>query len=444
MTATDDQADDVRAGRQKCWVTAVGVLIVPALVLRFSSAGLSHLVEAAVFGLAIVAAAFLLSWAAEVAQLDISAGLALSVVALIAVLPEYAVDAVFTIQGGRSFGAHGGACPAAGGGSSPCELALANMTGGNRLLIGVGWTMVAYLAFWVLKRRGTPRQQLELDRTKSVELSYLAVACAYCLTLPLKRSVTLFDTLVLVAIFVAYTVRLSKAPAEEPHLVGPAAWIGTFPTGRRRAVVVGLFVVACAVILLCADHFAAALVDTGKQFGVSEFLLVQWLAPLASESPELIVAGLYAYRLNVTNGLGALVSSKVNQWTLLVGTLPVVFALSSHSLHGLPIIALQREELLVTAAQSVFAVAVLASLSLSRRECHLLLGLFLFQFVFSGIGPERLHDDVLVGVSVVYLTLAVAVVARDRHRLPRLFRDGVVTPYSDLAEADRGGDDVMG
>lgn len=443
MTAADDGPDDVRAGRQKRWVTLVGLLLVPALLLRFSGTGLAQPLEAAIFGMGIVAAAFLLSWAAEVAQLDISAGLALSLVALIAVLPEYAVDAVFTIHGGRSFRAHGGACPAPGGGTSPCELALANMTGGNRLLIGVGWTMVAYLAFWVFKRRGTPKQQLELDRTKSVELSYLAVACAYSLTLPFKSSITLFDTVVLVAIFVAYTVRLSKAPPEEPHLVGPARWIGTFPTGRRRAAVVGLFVVACAVILLCAEQFAAALVGTGQEFGVSEFLLVQWLAPLASESPELIVAGLYAYRLNITNGLGALVSSKVNQWTLLVGTLPVVFAVSSHSLHGLPIISLQREELLITAAQSVFAVAVLASLSLSRRECHLLLGLFLFQFVFSGIGPERFHGVVLVGVSVVYLALAVVVVAGDRRRLPRLLRDGFVTKYSELARGAEGADDRL-
>jgi cation:H+ antiporter len=179
VTSADDGPDLVRAGRQKRWVALVGVLLLPGLVLRFSGAGLAHPLEAAIFGLAIVGAAFLLSWAAEVAQLDISAGLALSLVALIAVLPEYAVDAVFTIQGGRSFRAHAGACPGTGGSSSPCDLALANMTGGNRLLIGVGWTMVAYVGFWVLGRRGRKGRQVELDRTKSVELSYLAVACAY-------------------------------------------------------------------------------------------------------------------------------------------------------------------------------------------------------------------------------------------------------------------------
>src|SRR5207245_11221002 len=124
---------------------------------------------------------------------------------------------------------------------------------------------------------------------------------------------------------------------------------------------VGLFIVAAAVILLCAGPFAESLVATGAEFGISTFLLVKWLAPLASEAPELLIAGMFAWRLNTNAGLGALVSSKVNQWTLLVGTLPIVFAISSGGLHGLPIDAVQREELFVTAAQSAFAVAVLAN-----------------------------------------------------------------------------------
>ena len=80
---------------------------------------LSHAVEALLFGLAIVGAAFLLSWAAEVAQLDISAGLAIAVLALIAVLPEYAVDFVFAWQGGASVQQYGAACPSAEAGRRP-------------------------------------------------------------------------------------------------------------------------------------------------------------------------------------------------------------------------------------------------------------------------------------------------------------------------------------
>ena len=105
---------------------------------------------------------------------------------------------------------------------------------------------------------------------------------------------------------------------------------------------IGMFVFAAVVILLSAEHFAEALVATGQEFNISEFLLIQWLAPLASEAPELLVAGLYAWRLNTNAALGTLVSSKVNQWTLLVGTLPIVFAIAAGGLHGLPVDAPAR------------------------------------------------------------------------------------------------------
>ena len=62
---------------------------------------------ALVYGIAIVGAAFVLSWAAEAAQVDISAGLALAVLALLAVLPEYAVDFVFSCQAGQIYAGRG-------------------------------------------------------------------------------------------------------------------------------------------------------------------------------------------------------------------------------------------------------------------------------------------------------------------------------------------------
>src|SRR5918994_3506160 len=82
--------------------------------------------------------------------------------------------------------------------------------------------------------------------------------------------------------------------------------------GARRSWVIALFAVAGLFILATAEHFAQALVDTGTQVGISQFLLVQWVAPLASESPELIVACLYAVRLKASHALGTLLSSKVN------------------------------------------------------------------------------------------------------------------------------------
>jgi len=435
VTTLSEEIRDVHPSRQGLSLALAFAATAPGLVLRLCGVHVAEPVAAFLFGLAIVGAAFLLSWAAEAAQLDVSAGLAIAVLAFIAVLPEYAVDMVFALKGGNAVQAYGPACRAPGSGVEAwCSLALANMTGANRLLIGIGWSMVVFIAWYRLRKRGRPAGGIQLERIHAVEVSFLALATAYCLFLPLKHSVTLVDAAVLVSIFVAYTIRISRAPAEEPHLVGPARLLGGLKRLKRRLSVAGLFVFSAAVILLVAERFAEALVGTGREFGISEFLLVQWLAPLASETPELLVAGLYAWRLNTNAGLGTLVSSKVNQWTLLVGTLPIVFAIGVGGLHGLPIDARQREELFLTAAQSFFAVAVLATLSISTREALMLFTLFWAQFVIGAVVPETLHGKELVIVGVVYLVLGLAILLRDRGRLPRLLRDGFREPYQVLKD----------
>ncbi|WP_433219590.1 sodium:proton exchanger [Dactylosporangium sp. CS-047395] len=406
---------------------------VPGVVVALAGIDLPAPAAALVFGGAIVGAAFVLAWAAEAAQVDVSAGLAVAVLALIAVLPEYSVDFVFTWRGGQAAAQYGADChPPGDPGTPACSLALANMTGANRILVGIGWVAVVLIAWRRSKKRG-----ITLGRADAVPLAFLTIASLYCLILPFKRTLTLWDTLVLVAVFVAYSWRVSRAPAGEPDLVGPSAWVGNLAKVPRRSTVIGLFLVAAAVILLAAEPFAESLVDTGQELGISEFLLVQWVAPLASEAPELLVAALYAYRLHTTEALGALVSSKVNQWTLLVGTLPVVFAVSSRGWSGLPIEPAQRGELLLTASQSLLAIALLLGLTLSLRAALALLGLFLVQFVLAAVLPVQWHDRSLWTLSGVYLVLAAIAVWRKRTCLIPMLRDGLLTPYDQLGDGLR-------
>jgi cation:H+ antiporter len=429
----------LRSGRQRLNVgLALGATLPGAYLGLAPLAGLPHPeltppLEALVFGLAVVGAAFVLSWAAELAALEISAGLAISILALVAVLPEYAVDFVFTWRGGNTVQANG-TCQQ--GDQNPCSLALANMTGANRLLIGIGWSLVVLLAWLRFRRQGRPRAGVRLPRSSAVEVTYLTLATLWSLTLPLKRTVTLVDLVVLVAIFVAYTLRIAKAPPQEPNLVGPSAWLATLPPRRRRATYLAFFVFAAVVILLSAEQFADGLVQTGQQFGISPFFLVQWVAPLASEAPELLVAGLYAWHLNTTNGLSTLVSSKVNQWTLLVGTLPLVFAVASGTATGLPVGPAQRQELLLTAAQSLFAVAVLVNLAISAREAAALSGLFLVQFALAALVPGGAE---LVALAVAYLVLATVLLLRARRLIGPLLRDGLRTPYHQLTDQPDAG-----
>jgi cation:H+ antiporter len=380
---------------------------VPAYLVRFGFLPLPLELATLCFGLAIVGAAFAMSWGAEAAEHDVPRALALTAVALLAVFPEYAVDIVFAFKAGLdpTFAAY----------------ATANMTGSNRLLLGVGWPVVALLA-WA--HRG--RRRLDLERADAVPLLFLGLATLYSFSLPVRASISLFDSVVLVALFGAYAVLAARQKTTEPELVGPAATIGALAPGARRAAIVALFAFAGISIGLSAEPFADGLVRSGARLGIDEFLLVQWLAPLASEAPEFLVAALLAVRGKAGAGLSLLLSAKLNQWTLLVGSLPIAFSLGAGRVAALPLDDRQIGEVLLTAAQSLFGVAVLASLSLELLEAVLLIGLFAAQFILGGLLRGVAHNSAagnleLYVFSGVYIILALvffvgARVARLRRR----------------------------
>lgn len=376
------------------------LVTVPAVLLRVMKPHLSPGLEAVTFGTAILGAAFLLTWASEVAQLDLSQGLALAALALIAVLPEYAVDLYFAWKAAHH--------------PEYTGYATANMTGANRLLIGIAWPLIVFL-YWLKTRR----TQLVLPESRSVELVFLTVATLYSFAIPLKGTISLLDMLVLVGCFVAYMWRVAQAEVHEPDLVGPAAVLALLPPMWRRAVVGLFFLYAAGCIIASAEPFAEALIATGRHAGIDEFLLVQWLAPLASEAPEVVIACILTLKGDAQAGMGAMISSKVNQWTLLVGTLPLVYSVSLGHPGALHLDPRQTEEILLTAAQSAFAVAVLANLRLSMFEVAALFTLFVTQLFV----PDPTIRYVFSGV---YVVLALATFLRQRAVLPALFRAGLI------------------
>ncbi|MGD9715003.1 MAG: sodium:calcium antiporter [Thermomicrobiales bacterium] len=389
----------------RSWLPVIiaGAVSLPGLALRLGLVEASDPVRALFFGIAIVGAAFLLSWAAEVIQLDVSQGLALALLALIAILPEYVVDASFAWMAAED--------PAYAG------YAVANMTGANRLLVGIAWPMVIAIIWFRTRKRS-----VTLGASHGLELIALLAATAYAFVIPFKGNISLFDCFVLAAIFIVYMWRLTRLPAEHPDLVGPAKTIGALPENRRRALTGVLALAAAGIVLLVAKAFAKSLVATGTDVGIDEFLLVQWLAPLASEAPEFVVVAIFAWRAAGAAALGTVVSSKVNQWTLLVGMLPLIYAIALGAIEPLPLDNRQEDEILLTAAQSLFAVALLLDRRLSVVGAGMLFGLFAFQFVW---------PDYRVELSVVYIVLAAATLIISRRHLAETFR-GAWRPEENL------------
>lgn len=110
-----------------------------------------------------------------------------------------------------------------------------------------------------------------------------------------------------------------------------------------------------------------------------------------------------------------LLSSKVSQWTLLIGSVPAAFSISGATLSPLNFDTRQAEEVFLTAAQSLFAVAIFISLSISVWETGLLAVLFATQLFF-------FSTTVRIGYGSAYLLLALLVFLRDRPTMPILWR----------------------
>lgn len=343
------------------------LLALPAIVTRAGGFEPPAVAAMAVFGFGVLAAAILLMWAVETARADMSGALALALLALIAVLPEYAVDLYYAY--------------AAGTRPQYAGYAAANMTGANRLLVGVGWVLVA-LAF-------APAAVLGFIPALAAEIGW-------------------YISVVLIALYALYIVRISRDRQEDvEEFAGVPARLVRLPKRRRRLMTALGFALGAVIVLASASPFADALVEAGQAIGIDEFLLVQWLAPLASEAPELLVAAMFAWRLRDADAIGTLLSSKVNQWTLLIGTLPLAYRLGGGD-WALPLDSRQTEEVLLTAAQTVLGLAFLIDLVFKRWEAAVLFALFAVQFVL----PSETARLVLSGV---YLAIGFSVLIA-RHR----------------------------
>jgi len=126
------------------------------------------------------------------------------------------------------------------------------------------------------------------------------------------------------------------------------------------------------------------------------------------------------YKARSTAGFNALISSKLNQWTLLIGTLVVVYSLALGRYGMLPFDDKQSLEIWITAAQSYFALAILVNFRISMREAVALLVLFVSQVVIEfliirdvvALGVST--HDMLLGYTVVYMVLGTVLLIRRR------------------------------
>ncbi|HSB12457.1 MAG TPA: hypothetical protein VLM38_23415 [Blastocatellia bacterium] len=348
----------------------------------------------------VLGSAVLIAWAAEAAQFLISQGLALAMLAWLQTLPEFAVEAVIAWQAGVTAG-DPTATPALR--VHATALMTANLTGSLRLLVGLGWPMIYATAAIFYKKKTKERlKAIKLEDEHSVEIVFLLISIAYFFVIWLKGTLNWVDTLILSLIYFVYLFFLKKIPPQEEEKIEDLDRIPRFILRQRRRtrnVLIGSMFMGGGLILYFAAHpFLESLKALAVGLGISTFVFVQWVAPFLSEFPEKVSAFNWARRVtSAPMALMNMVSSNINQWTMLAAMLPIAYALALGRLSTIDFDAHQELEVLMTIGQSLLGVLLLANMRFTWWEAALIFALWAIQFVLSGfekpVDPAMPHNS---------------------------------------------------
>lgn len=321
--------------------------------------------------------AFVISWAAEVAQFFMSQGLALAILAWLQTLPEFAVEADIAWR-------------------QDIPNMTANFTGSLRLLVGLGWPMIFFVASFAHRRRtGRWLKEIELHPEHSVEVVGLLVPILYFFLVWWKGTLTVGDGVVLTLIYLVYLYVLNKMPAhdheqaEELDFV-PRTVMALRP-GWRGSAIAGMFLGGGLILYYVTHPFVDSLKALAVTVGISEFVFIQWVAPFLSEFPEKVSAFKWASTVkNAPMALMNMVSSNINQWTVLAAMIPSVYSLSHGHLAEVPFDGMHRQEILLTILQSLLGMVLLLNMRYSAREAFLIFVLWAVQFAIPNLREEMI------------------------------------------------------
>jgi cation:H+ antiporter len=208
-----------------------------------------------------------------------------------------------------------------------------------------------------------------------------------------KGSLHLADAVVLTAIYAAYLAVLGKMPPQEEEGIEdleriPRA-IVLSPRARRIGLIGGLFFLGGLLIYLSAEPFLGSLFAISTRLGIPTFIFVQWVAPFISEFPEGLSTFYWARTVHrAPMALMNLVSSNINQWTLLAAMLPVVLSLSLRHAASVPLDSQQEIEVWMTIGQQLVGMLFLVNMELAWWEASALFVLWFVQFCFSAVNPD--------------------------------------------------------
>lgn len=335
----------------------------------------------------VLSGSLLIAWATEVLSFFLSRGMAFAVLALLQVLPEFAVEAVITLEAAAD--------------PTNLQYVTANFTGANRLIVGLFLPMVFFMAAYRARRLGSKLNAVRMPVESSIEIVALIVATLYSFTFVVRGSVGFGDAVILVGIYVTYLFLTYKLPPsdsgdhEELPLVPRK--IRTFANRNQKLTILAFFALGGWLLYISVHPFFVNTLALGAAIGISSYFLLQWMAPFLSEFPEFITIVYWGKTGRAQLGLTNAISSKVNQWTLLIAMIPIVYGFGTWKAGrfsaSLIFDETQQLEILLTAVQGLFAAAAFMNLRFHRWEAITLVvlwGIQLFDPLIDPLLPSTL------------------------------------------------------
>lgn len=378
----------------------------------------------------IIFAAVLIGYGAEVLELVLPSGVAIAIVALLQISPEFFVEWATVKKAAFD--------------PEFLHNAMANLYGANKLLVGFGPPLVFFVYYFFSPAK--KENYIKFHAIKSYSIFVMIFAVAYNFVIYLKNSLMWYDSILLAAIYFGSVFfigkmemrynKLKPADEKEPEIEDSAVekLIHGFVLAGEKVIACRAYIVAFlllgtggALLVGYAEEFLECLLHAATAAGISTFIFIGYVAPFMSEFPEKTVAIGYAMKGHEDTAMINFLSSILAQLTLLTGMVPLAYSYYKGTPTGIVFDKVQSQELLLVIAMMLFSLMLFLDLKFTIRETILALGLFIWQFAF----PES-RDTVTKVYFVMFISYFLEMVLEKRHT-------DVITTVIEPGDAAGGG-----
>ena len=369
------------------------IIALVGIIVKSQHSLLPEILLPIAYGCSIFSAALIISWAAESSERDISGSFVIAIIALIAVLPEYAIETVLAYTAGQSYKLNNFVF------TNRVGYVSANVTGANRLLAGLGWPLIMLIN--MLKNN----QSLNIKNNNKLELLVLGIGAISMIIASVIKFQPIFISFILIIIYLIYLFITSKKESTESEFIGTSEYLANLPKLTRITTNILLIIFSAVTIFIVSHPFVESLIHIGGKFGIDEYYLIQWLAPLASESPEIIIASLFAMKGRSLESISIILSSQANQMSLLIGSMGAIFSFATSSLISFPLNDTQGVEFLLTSAFALLQISMILWGKFKLQMPVLLLIIFFVQLIITDTSIRAYLSIAIYMFALIYLIL---------------------------------------